>query len=397
MHIETESAARPRLDPALLSLGLGPAVALGMGRFGYGMLLPSMQADLGWSYVQSGLINTANAIGYLGGALLTSAVLRRMSPANAFGAGLAVVVFSLLLTVLVRDFTVLLALRLLAGLAGGVVFVSGGVLVSGAEAARHRRGFYLGAYYAGAGSGLLLAGLALPQIMALDFPQSWPWGWAAMGALSAPLAIFAAIQARRIDPHPQGDTGGGRFDLRSNAGILAGYMLYGTGSIGYMTFVTAWLSNSADDGWRVSIFWTTFALAALLAPWLWQGLLDRWRAGWAFLALVGLNGLGSLLPLLPFGLVAVLASALVCGATFFAIVAVTTMHVRRAAGAADRARAIGLFAVIFGLGQAIGPVLTGAVADVTGQLGAGLLLSGVLIVGGALLGAGARTRAAKQT
>ena len=51
---------------------MGPAVALGFGRFAYALLLPPMRADLGWSFAQAGALNTANAAGYLIGALVAA-------------------------------------------------------------------------------------------------------------------------------------------------------------------------------------------------------------------------------------------------------------------------------------------------------------------------------------
>ena len=54
----------------IVGLAMGPAVALGLGRFAYALLLPSMRADLGWSFADAGALNTANAAGYLlGGSL----------------------------------------------------------------------------------------------------------------------------------------------------------------------------------------------------------------------------------------------------------------------------------------------------------------------------------------
>ena len=53
----------------LIALGLsaGAAVALGFSRFAYGLLLPPMRADLGWSYAEAGALNTANGAGYIVG------------------------------------------------------------------------------------------------------------------------------------------------------------------------------------------------------------------------------------------------------------------------------------------------------------------------------------------
>ncbi|WP_443082472.1 YbfB/YjiJ family MFS transporter [Tepidimonas sp.] len=65
------------------------AVSLGITRFAYGLLLPPMQTDLGWSYLLAGATNTANAIGYLAGALSVPALMRRWGAATVLQAGMA--------------------------------------------------------------------------------------------------------------------------------------------------------------------------------------------------------------------------------------------------------------------------------------------------------------------
>ena len=52
-----------------LRLSLAAAVSLGMARFAYALLVPPMRADLQWSYLLAGAMNTGNAFGYLLGAL----------------------------------------------------------------------------------------------------------------------------------------------------------------------------------------------------------------------------------------------------------------------------------------------------------------------------------------
>ena len=48
----------------LLGLALGVLVTNGFGRFAYGLILPAMKAELGWTYAQAGWLNTANAMDY---------------------------------------------------------------------------------------------------------------------------------------------------------------------------------------------------------------------------------------------------------------------------------------------------------------------------------------------
>jgi hypothetical protein len=69
MH-ETVRLAGAR-HPLLTALGLsiGAAVALGFSRFAYALLLPPMRDALGLTYVEAGGLNTANAAGYILGAV----------------------------------------------------------------------------------------------------------------------------------------------------------------------------------------------------------------------------------------------------------------------------------------------------------------------------------------
>ena len=57
-------------------LALGVTVSNSFARFAYALVLPAMRADLNWSYAEAGWLNTANAIGYLAGAVLTRLVIR---------------------------------------------------------------------------------------------------------------------------------------------------------------------------------------------------------------------------------------------------------------------------------------------------------------------------------
>jgi Uncharacterised MFS-type transporter YbfB len=58
-------AALPRVQAhqtslwVVAGLAMAPAVALGLARFAYALLLPAMRADLGWSYANAGAMNTA--------------------------------------------------------------------------------------------------------------------------------------------------------------------------------------------------------------------------------------------------------------------------------------------------------------------------------------------------
>ncbi|MFA7461351.1 MAG: YbfB/YjiJ family MFS transporter, partial [Trueperaceae bacterium] len=54
-----------------LALGMGPGAAIGLGRFGYSLLLPAMQSALQLTLAQAGALGSANTGGYLVGAVIS--------------------------------------------------------------------------------------------------------------------------------------------------------------------------------------------------------------------------------------------------------------------------------------------------------------------------------------
>ena len=112
------------------ALSLGAAVSLGITRFAFGLLLPTMRADLGWSYTLAGAMNTLNALGYLIGAMLTPWLLKRYKPVALMVAGSLLASLFMAGSGFFTDASPLLAQRLLAGVASALVFIAGGLLAA---------------------------------------------------------------------------------------------------------------------------------------------------------------------------------------------------------------------------------------------------------------------------
>jgi hypothetical protein len=85
--LDDSGVGRPML--AAFGLMFGPAVGLGLASFAYALVLPNMRADLGWSFATAGALNTANAAGYLIGALTAAAAARWFGERRVFLWGLA--------------------------------------------------------------------------------------------------------------------------------------------------------------------------------------------------------------------------------------------------------------------------------------------------------------------
>ena len=393
---------RPNTLLLALALSLGAAVSLGVTRFAYGLLLPTMRADLGWSYTLAGAMNTANALGYLLGALATPRLMQRFGAAKLLLWGAVLASAFMGLSGFFTEAVPLLVQRLLAGVASAFVFIAGGLLAARLAATEPQRsGFLLGLYYGGTGFGIVLSALLVPAVLqsATHVPHGWAWAWWALAlacalataVLAWPARALGAAAAAAPTPAPVhagagGAMIGGRvFAWRDFAFALAGYTLFGVGYIGYMTFVIALLREQGASASSVTLFYALLGVAVVLSARLWAGLLDRFKGGQALAILNALLGLATVLPALTSAWPVVLASGLLFGGVFLSVVASTTALVRHNLPQSAWASGISAFTVVFAAGQIVGPTIVGLIADGPGGLARGLVFSAMALWLGAVL------------
>nr|WP_315849621.1 YbfB/YjiJ family MFS transporter [uncultured Rhodoferax sp.] len=375
-----------------LALSLGAAISLGITRFAYGLLLPAMRTDLGWSYTLAGAMNTANALGYFLGALATPWLMRRLGPSDLLWGGAVLASVFMGLSGFFTDAQPLLLQRLLAGVASALVFIAGGLLAArlGARHPQHS-GLLLGIYYGGTGLGIVLSALLVPWLLDVTQAQAHGWRWAwwmlalACAAASAVLVWPARVMARWEVPAATPGVPVRNFRWRQFAFGLAGYTLFGVGYIGYMTFVVALLRAQGSSALAVTVFYALLGLAVLASSRIWAGLLDRHKNGRALATLNALLGVATVLPALTQWWPLVLASGLLFGAVFLSVVASTTALVRHNLPPAAWAAGISAFTTVFAAGQIVGPTVVGWIADGPGGLARGLVFSAAALWLGAVL------------
>ena len=380
----TGAVSPGRMTPlwVVLGLAMGPAVALGLARFAYALLLPSMRADLGWSFADAGAMNTVNAAGYLAGALVVAPVARRFGDKVVFALGLFLTAIATGASGLTASFVALVVLRFVAGLSGAIAFVSGAGLTSAAAAggSASRAPTLLGVYIAGAGIGIAASALAVPPLLAT---MGWRIGWLVLGGLALVAATYGwFVLSRTPEPSHAFRNARGGWSLRFMACMLISYSLFGAGYIAYATFIVAYLRSSEGfDSGSVTAFWAILGMAAIVAAFAWGPLLGRLKGGWGATATTGTVTIGAALPLLWPGPAGAYLSSILFGGSFLAVVAAVTSFARRAAKPHGWTAAIAALTIAFGLGQCIGPVLSGALSDGPNGVRAGLWLSvGILIV-----------------
>ncbi len=366
-------------------LSFGPTVANSFARFAYALVLPQMRSDLALDWSQAGGLNTANAIGYLAGAMLARALVGRTGNRVLFIAGMLITAAALLATGLTRDLTGLSLARLVSGIGGAWVFICGGALSGNVFAGQPQRATTtIAIFFAGGGFGLILCGVALPLMMQTLGDTSWPFAWQAMGVISLLMAAASSWAALRID-EPSASSGAASWHLRDFVPQMLAYMCFGLGYIGYMTFVIAWVRENGGGTSVVIALWCTLGAATLLAPMVWAGPCERWRGGRPLSAVMAILSVGAALPMFSVHPAAMLLSAALFGVTMFSVPSAVSSLIKHGVPKHAWGAAMATFTIAFGLSQIAGPIATGWVADHFGSLRPGLTASAMILALGAAI------------
>jgi MFS family permease len=367
------------------------AVVNGFGRFAYALLLPVMRQDLNWDYALSGWLNTANSFGYGIGALAGLWLLGRYKSAALFVGGLVITVLTLVLCGFTRDLNWMLFLRFISGVGSAWVFACGGALVANHYSQNSARASgAIAIYYAGGGLGIVLSGLLLMPVLGAKEPLfaslQWTWatGWFILGLCGFVFALWPSLLALKMGattPAQQSPTNGttsaSPLPWKFFTWMMFAYFLFGIGYIVYLTFIVAWLKEMQMNVVPSIGVWVVLGLAAMASGNVWRKPMAQWKPPTTFAAASLCTGIGTALPLISNNYSLVLVSAVFVGGSFFmapsAMMALAKKHLPNT----QWALAMNLFTFVFAIGQGIGPVAAGWIADTSNlnwAMGAGAIV-----------------------
>ncbi|MBZ9754227.1 YbfB/YjiJ family MFS transporter [Mesorhizobium sp. ESP6-5] len=358
------------------------AVAMGIGRFVYTPILPGMMEELHLSPANAGWIASANYLGYLVGALAAAGSWahgrERLLMLGALGAS-AVLAASMGLTDAMAAFV---AIRFLAGLASAFVMVFMASIVFSHIAAAGR-GDLQAWHFGGVGLGIAISA-AMMTVLVTEH-AGWAQGWLWSGAISAGGFVAVALlvnqgplingEVRREPALPKD---------RSLMKVIVAYGLFGFGYVVTATFLVAIVRQGGGSRVFEAMVWMVAGLAGFPSVWLWQkiaariGLYAAYALG-CFVEVVGVTA-----SVATGGRMGPLLGGVLLGGTFIAITALGLQAARQQAPASPR-RIFALMTASFGLGQIIGPIAAGLLAQASGDFFlASIVAAAVLVVSGAI-------------
>ena len=353
------------------------AVAMGIGRFVYTPILPGMMEELHLSPANAGWIASANYLGYLIGALAAAGGWahgrERLMMLVALGASTVLAALMGLSDTMVA----FLFIRFLAGLASAFVMVFMASIVFSHIAAAGR--VDLQAWHFG-GVGLGIAISAAMMAVLVTEHAGWAAGWLWSSAISACGFLVVALLVN------EGPLSNGEATREpalpkdwSLMKIIIAYGFFGFGYVVTATFLVAIVRQGGGSRVFEAMVWLVAGLAAFPSTWAWQKIATRigLYAAYALACLVEVVGVTASVAL--GGYTGPLLGGLLLGGTFMAITALGLQAARRQAPKSAR-RIFGLMTASFGLGQIIGPIVAGLLAQASGDFFLASIVAAAMLV-----------------
>lgn len=352
------------------------AVTYGLSRYAFGLFLPQIQMDLGVPVYEMGIVAGSSYAGYLLATVFGSWISAHTGPRMpVLLGGLAATVG--MLTISLADSILLLASGvIIAGASPGLAYppISDAVVMTIDPERRSRVYAWINC-----GTGV---GVAVAAPFALWAGESWRSAW----LLFAVLAACATVWNSQIMPNY-------RFGEREknlprlskdwfwkpqSRGLLVAAILFGLGTSVYWTFSVNLLVTAGALSMDIALaFWICIGLAGLTGGWA-ANIASYLNLKNTFIvSIVGCAGAVAVLPVLQ-NFFSVMLSGAIFGATFIIVTAVFgiwSMQVFE-----DRPSAgFGLTFLLISIGQLIGPIGAGFLAEAIG-MGTVFWLSALLLV-----------------
>jgi MFS family permease len=284
------------------------------------------------------------------------------------------------------------AARSLAGIAGAMIYVQALGLVPLWFPGK-KRGLASGIMHSGNGAGLVLTGLGLPFVLKTAPDYGWRAGWDALALATLAIVPFGWIYCRapasekgtrdalpRSRPaRPNFVEPVQRMSLAAYGGL---YGLFGLSYIVYATFFAEALRSRGLPIFQTGLVWALVGTLSLASGPVWGLLSDRIGRLGGLAAVFGVQAIAYLAFLAPTAWSWTLSGVLF-GGTAWGIPAIMAATMGDVGHGWEAGAAFGRVTTVMGIGQAVGPVAAGVVADITGTPSSGLWVSvGAAVTGG---------------
>lgn len=243
----------------------GSFVAIGLARFAYTPLLPSLIGQHWFTASDAVTLGAANFAGYLAGAVLGRPVAASISNRSSLRLFMAVATFAFFACAFPLSTTWFFVWRFLSGLAGGAIMVLVATTIL-PHIPTKRRGFVSGMIFLGLGLGIAASGTVVPELLLIGLKETW----IGLGVLSLLLTAVSWFGWPNTEPQAASAPKQVHSHKSARGPLLILYSQYAANALGLVPamillvdYIVRGLNGSAQLG---AAYWILYGIAAITGP-----------------------------------------------------------------------------------------------------------------------------------
>lgn len=266
--MRTSTSALPIFSGLCASL-----VGIGLARFAYTPLIPSLIQAQWFSANDVVYLGAANLVGYLIGALLGRPIARQLGNKNALRLMMLLVTAAFFACAFPLSVIWFFGWRLLSGITGGAIMVLVAATVL-PHVPASRKGLASGAIFLGIGLGIAASGTIVPPLLNMGLHATW----LGLGGLSLLLTAISWFGWPADLPHPTAIHAGATVEPTPSAVYLlfGQYAFMAAGLVPAMVFLVDYVARGLGAGAQIgALVWVMYGLGAIVGPVSYGFLADR--------------------------------------------------------------------------------------------------------------------------
>ena len=367
----------------LLAGIIGLFIGVGVARFSYTSLLPSMLEDDTLTLTFAGVLASVNYVGYLSGALFAIFIKDLNSKVKYYRIGLVLCVITTVILGITTNETLWLISRVIAGFGAAMSLVVGGAIVM-VKLDFKDKTKAMGINF----SGIAIA-LALSDVIARStlYFSSWHMSWIVLSIIAAvvvlyPLYILSSDDVK-VNKNSAKDLDKNLFSGFVVVLILA-YFTAGVGMVIQGTFLPTIIKSLPGLESIAGLTWLIVGLAGIPSSIIWMRMAHKHGSVNIIIIAMVLQTIGILIPTMTNSIYLNLLSGVLYGGTFVGLVALF-MHLGGKLAGNNPVILMGTLTTAYGIGQVSAPLYAVALTEYSGDYNYALYVTASIMCLGVLM------------
>jgi predicted MFS family arabinose efflux permease len=372
----------------LLAGIIGLFIGVGVARFSYTSLLPSMLEDNTISLTFSGVLASLNYVGYLSGSIFAIFIKDINTKVKYFRLGIILCILTTVIMGVTTNEILWLVGRIVAGFGAAMALVVGAAIVM-TKLDFEDKTKAMGIYFSGIGIALALSDVISRYVL---YISSWQTSWIVL-TLSGLLVAFYPLYILSFDKQITGNNEKHPFNKALFSPfvviLIAAYFTEGVGFVIQGTFLPTILKSIPGLEHIAGLSWLLVGLAGIPAAIIWMKLAHKYGSVNIIIIAMSIQIVGILIPTMTNNMYLNLLCGILYGGTFTGLVALFMNLGGRLSGK-NPVMLMGALTTAYGIGQVTAPLYAVSLTQWTGNYDYALYVTAVIVFSGVIMLLGAK-------